>query len=86
MLRTRENSDVFNSLEEIYLVFTSKKQISSISQGDSKSFHPPAYESLTLEIYMRYDNTELTVTFVMLQLTSRKHDPEINIPLHITFT
>ena len=30
MLRTRENSDVFNSLEEIYLVFTSKKQISSI--------------------------------------------------------
>ena len=31
MLRTRENSDVFNSLDEIYLVFTSKKQISSIS-------------------------------------------------------
>ena len=26
-LRTRENSDVFNSLDEIYLVFTSKKQI-----------------------------------------------------------
>ena len=31
MLRTRENSDVFNSLDEIYLVFTSKKQISSMS-------------------------------------------------------
>ena len=30
MLRTRENSDVFNSRDEIYLVFTSKKQISSI--------------------------------------------------------
>ena len=30
MLRTRENSDVFNSLDETYLVFTSKKQISSI--------------------------------------------------------
>ena len=30
MLRTRENSDVFNSLDEIYFVFTSKKQISSI--------------------------------------------------------
>ena len=30
MLRTRENFDVFNSLDEIYLVFTSKKQISSI--------------------------------------------------------
>ena len=30
VLRTRENSDVFNSLDEIYLVFTSKKQISSI--------------------------------------------------------
>ena len=30
MLRTRENSDVFNSLDEIYLVFTSKEQISSI--------------------------------------------------------
>ena len=30
MLRTRENSDVFNSLDEIYLVFTPKKQISSI--------------------------------------------------------
>ena len=30
MLRNRENSDVFNSLDEIYLVFTSKKQISSI--------------------------------------------------------
>ena len=29
-MRTRENSDVFNSLDEIYLVFTSKKQISSI--------------------------------------------------------
>ena len=29
-MRTRENSDVFNSLNEIYLVFTSKKQISSI--------------------------------------------------------
>ena len=28
MLRTRENSDVFNSLDEIYLVFTPKKQIS----------------------------------------------------------
>ena len=27
---TSENSDVFNSLDEIYLVFTSKKQISSI--------------------------------------------------------
>ena len=25
MLRTRENSDVFNTLDEIYLVFTSKK-------------------------------------------------------------
>ena len=34
MLRTRENSDVFNSLDEIYLVFTSKKQISSISYSD----------------------------------------------------
>ena len=30
MLRTRENSDVFNSRDEIYLVFTEKKQISSI--------------------------------------------------------
>ena len=30
MLRTSENSDVFNLLDEIYLVFTSKKQISSI--------------------------------------------------------
>ena len=30
LLRTRENSDVFNSLDEIYLVFTSKKQMSSI--------------------------------------------------------
>ena len=30
MLLTRENSDVCNSLDEIYLVFTSKKQISSI--------------------------------------------------------
>ena len=29
-MRTRDNSDVFNSLDEIYLVFTSKKQISSI--------------------------------------------------------
>ena len=27
MLRTRENSDVFNSLDEIYLVFIEKKQI-----------------------------------------------------------
>ena len=26
MQRTRENSDVFNSLDEIYLVFTSKKK------------------------------------------------------------
>ena len=30
VLRTRENSDIFNSLDEIYLVFTSKKQISSM--------------------------------------------------------
>ena len=30
MLRTRENSDIFDSLDEIYLVFTSNKQISSI--------------------------------------------------------
>ena len=30
VLRTRENFDVFNSLDEIYLVFTSRKQISSI--------------------------------------------------------
>ena len=30
VLRTRRNSDVFNSVDEIYLVFTSKKQISSI--------------------------------------------------------
>ena len=30
MLCTRENSDVFNSLDEIYLVFASKKQIYSI--------------------------------------------------------
>ena len=29
MLRTRENSDVFNSRDEIYLLFTLKKQISS---------------------------------------------------------
>ena len=33
MLRTRENSDVFNSLDEIYLVFTSKKQIYYIFSG-----------------------------------------------------
>ena len=30
MLRTHENSDVFNTLNEIYLVFTSKKKMSSI--------------------------------------------------------
>ena len=30
VLRTRENSDVFNTLDEIYLVFTSKKQTSPI--------------------------------------------------------
>ena len=30
LLRTREHSDVFNSLDEIYLVFTLKKQISSM--------------------------------------------------------
>ena len=30
VLRTHENSDVFNTLNEIYLVFTSKKLISSI--------------------------------------------------------
>ena len=30
LLRTRENSDVFNSLDQIYSVFTSKKQISSM--------------------------------------------------------
>ena len=30
VLRTHENSDVFNTLDEIYLVFTSKKYISSI--------------------------------------------------------
>ena len=34
MLRTRENSDVFNSLDEIYLVFTSKKQISSMNEDN----------------------------------------------------
>ena len=31
VLRTRENSDVFNTLDEMYLVFTSKKKIPSIS-------------------------------------------------------
>ena len=30
VLRTRENSDVFNSLDEIYLVFTSKSNLSPI--------------------------------------------------------
>ena len=30
VLRTHENSDAFNTLDEIYLVFTSKKLISSI--------------------------------------------------------
>ena len=30
VLHTRENSDVFNTLDEIYLVFTSKKSISSM--------------------------------------------------------
>ena len=30
VLRTYENSEVFNILDEIYLVFTSKKEISSI--------------------------------------------------------
>ena len=43
MLLTRENSDVFNSLDEIYLVFTSKKQISSIDYtvciGHTKTMH-----------------------------------------------
>ena len=29
VLRTHENSDVFNTLDEIYLVFTSEKSISS---------------------------------------------------------
>ena len=30
VLCSRENSDVFNTLDEVYLVFISKKQISSI--------------------------------------------------------
>ena len=30
VLCTRENSDVFNTLDEIYLIFTLKKKISSI--------------------------------------------------------
>ena len=30
MLRTREIADIFNTFDEIYLVFTSEKQISSI--------------------------------------------------------
>ena len=31
VLRTREITDIFNTFDRIYLVFTSKKQISSIS-------------------------------------------------------
>ena len=31
VLRTRENSDVFNSRDEIYLVFTEKRQIFVLS-------------------------------------------------------
>ena len=39
MPRTRENSDVFNSLDEIYMIFTSKKQISSIFQHTNRIHH-----------------------------------------------
>ena len=35
MLRTRENSEVFNSRDKIYLIFTSKKQISSMYHDKS---------------------------------------------------
>ena len=42
MLRTRENSDIFNSLDKIYLVFISNKQISSIN-------------CKTKRLYMMYD-------------------------------
>ena len=35
MLRTRENSDVFNTLDEIYLVFTSKSKYPLCSMNNS---------------------------------------------------
>ena len=37
MLRTRENYDVFKSLNEIYLVCTSKKRISSVNSINALS-------------------------------------------------
>ena len=43
VLRTRENSDIFNSLDEIYFVFTSNNQISSIYLNILFSTHSLKY-------------------------------------------
>ena len=52
MLRTRENFDVFNSLGEIYLVFTSKKQISSI------------YSTIDTKLYEHFKNIYHIANFI----------------------
>ena len=53
MLRTRENSDVFNSLDEIYLVFTSRKQIFSmyiIEQSLTSDVSLAVYNKLNVSV------------------------------------
>ena len=61
MLRTRENSDVFNSHDEIYLVFTSKKQISSIYSGDDE------LDRLEKEILKKWGLLEIPVLNMSMQ-------------------
>ena len=51
-VRTHENSDVFNSRDEIYLVFTEKKQISSIYSLRYKKIPGPSEKGYqTCHIY-----------------------------------
>ena len=51
MLRNRETSDVFNSLDEIYLVFTSKKQISSTRKRLAGGSGVRLYDGLDLKLF-----------------------------------
>ena len=59
VLSTHENSNVFNSLDEIYLVFTSKKQISSIYLVSCRSVH----DALIKSFKYRFPYSVLTLPF-----------------------
>ena len=76
MLRTREFTDIFIRFDEIFLVFTSKKYISSIYYTKNQSSNSNIYITLTMfKTSLNYLNF---VNIILKKITNTSCDPVYN--------